>query len=132
MSKDYYKILGVSKDASKQEIKKAFKSLAKKYHPDLNKEAGSEEKFKEINEAYQVLSDDQKKSQYDRFGSESFKNGGFNGGQGFNGFDFEDIFESFGFGDIFGRKRSSNRRVKGRDVKIELRVSLREVFLGGE
>ena len=110
--KDYYEILGVSKDASREEIKKAYKKLAKKYHPDLNKEEGSAEKFKEINEAASILGNDQKRQQYDQFGSESFKAGGGPGGAGFGGFDFsgfgsggsfdfEDIFESF-FGGGFG------------------------------
>ena len=72
MSKDYYKVLGVSKDASKEEIKKAYKRLAKKFHPDINKEEGAEAKFKEINEAVSVLADDQKRQQYDQFGTTDF------------------------------------------------------------
>lgn len=85
--KDYYEILGVGKDASKEEIKKAYKKLAKKYHPDLNKDdPQAEQKFKELNEAASVLGDEQKRQQYDRFGVDAFKNGG--AGQGFGGFDF--------------------------------------------
>ena len=76
MAKDYYKILGVDRNASKEEIKKAYKQLAKKHHPDINKEAGAAEKFKEINEAAAVLGDDEKRSQYDQFGdADAFKKG---------------------------------------------------------
>ena len=98
-SKDYYESLGLQKGASDDEIKRAFRKLAIKYHPDQNqgnKEA--EEKFKEINEAYQVLSDPEKKARYDQYGTADF-NGGFGGsGGGFGGFDFSDMG---GFGDIF-------------------------------
>src|SRR6185436_993430 len=86
MAKDYYEILGINKGASKDEIKKAFYKLAHKYHPD--KKEGNEAKFKEVNEAYQILSDDQKRAKYDQFGS-SFENmGGYGSGAGFEGFDF--------------------------------------------
>lgn len=84
--RDYYEVLGVSKDASKDEIKKAYRKLSKKYHPDINKEEGADEKFKEISEAYEVLSDDNKKANYDQFGHDG-PQGGF-GGQGFSGQDF--------------------------------------------
>ena len=87
--RDYYEVLGVSKDASKDEIKKAYRKLSKKYHPDINKEEGADEKFKEISEAYEVLSDDNKKANYDQFGHDG-PQGGFGGqgfsGQGFSGF----------------------------------------------
>ena len=95
MADDYYKILGVGKGASEEEIKKNYKQLAKKYHPDLNKEAGAEAKFKEISEAYAVLSDKQKRQQYDTFGKEGF-------GQRYSN---EDIFRGFDpsqFEDLFG------------------------------
>ena len=108
--RDYYEILGVSKSAALPEIKKAFRKLAMKYHPDRNKEEGAEEKFKEVNEAYEVLSDDEKRTIYDRFGHEGLKgNIGGSGAGGFNGFSgFEDIFSSFFSG--FGSKGSNNRK----------------------
>ena len=111
MSKrDYYEVIGVSKNADQSEIKKAYRRLAKKYHPDVNdSDHDAEEKFKEVNEAYEVLSDENKKAQYDRFGHAGM---GGNGGQGFQGFngaqgvDLEDLFKGFGgngggFGSIF-------------------------------
>ena len=96
---DYYEILGVKKDASQDELKKAFRHLARKYHPDLNKGSKeAEEKFKEINEAYQVLSDPQKKSQYDQVGHAAFKPGDFTGAKTPS---YDDLFRDFGLGDIF-------------------------------
>ena len=110
MPKDYYNTLGVSKNASKEELKKAFHKLAHKHHPDKNK--GDDKKFKEVNEAYQVLSDDQKRARYDQFGSAdgpSMGGGNYGGGQGqgFGGFDFSGFQNGQGFdmgdlGDIFG------------------------------
>ena len=117
-NKDYYEVLGLEKGASDDEIKRAFRKLAIKYHPDKNqgnKEA--EEKFKEINEAYQVLSDPEKKARYDQFGTADFDGSGFGAG-GFGGFDFSDmggfgdIFESF-FGGGGGSSRRRNGPVKG-------------------
>lgn len=117
--RDYYEVLGLSKGASEDEIKKAYRKLAKQYHPDVNKEAGAEEKFKEINEAYEVLSDPQKKSTYDQFGHAGM-DGAFNGGQGFSGFSnmggfggFEDIFETFMGGSGFGGFGSRSQRNTG-------------------
>jgi curved DNA-binding protein len=125
MSKDYYSILGVSKDASESEIKKAFRALASKYHPD--KEGGSEEKFKEINEAYQVLSNKEKRAQYDRFGSAGpgmggAGFGGFDFSQGFNmgGIDLEDIL-SQAFGGGFSRGFS-----KGQDYQMQTEITFEE------
>ena len=109
--RDYYEVLGLSKGASEDEIKKAYRKMAKKYHPDINKEPGAEEKFKEINEAYEVLSDPQKKATYDQFGFAGMDGAqGFGGGAGFGGFeDLSDIFGSF-FGGGFGggSRRASN------------------------
>ena len=107
--RDYYEVLGVPRSSSDDDLKKAFRKLAFKYHPDRNKEAGAEDKFKEVNEAYQVLSDKEKRAQYDRFGhaglgSASGGNGGFSGFGDVSG--FGDIFDSFFGGSGFGR--SSN------------------------
>jgi molecular chaperone DnaJ len=135
MSKDYYKTLGVEKNATKEEIRKAYKNLAKKYHPDLNKEEGSAEKFKEINEAAAVLADDEKRTQFDRYGTtaEQFGGRGFEGfdfsdimsGSGF-GFDFDNIFESF-FGGHRSRKRGPRR---GADLRYDMEITLEEAATG--
>lgn len=101
MSEDYYKILGVAKTATQEEIKHAYRGLAMKYHPDRNKDKGSEEKFKTINEAYAVLSDLEKRKQYDTFGSEGF-NQRFSQDDIFRNFNFEDIFREFGGAGGFG------------------------------
>jgi len=130
MSKDYYATLGVEKGASKEEIKKAYKKLAKKYHPDLNKDnPQAEQKFKEVSEAASVLGDDQKRQQYDQFGSEANPFGG-QGSQGFGGAGFEDIF-----GDIFGGFGGGGRRRKptrGNDLQYELSITLEEAYGGTE
>ncbi len=136
MAKDYYKILGVSRDATKEEIRKAYRRLAKLYHPDLNKgDKEKEEKFKEINEAYSVLSDDKLRQQYDQFGTT--ENNGFQGGAGGFGFkdfdfDFDDIFGSFSdlFG--FGQRQNRKRVVRGDDIYKDLTISLKEAALGTE
>ena len=121
---DYYEILGVSKDASKEEIKKAYKKLAKKYHPDINKSPDAEEKFKKINEAAAVLLDENKRKNYDRFGS-NFENTGF--GYDFSNFDFEDLFNNiFGFDFNFKEKR------KAEDIKVNLEVTLKELYYNEE
>lgn len=136
MAKDYYSILGVGKTATKEEIKKAYKQLAKKYHPDLNKEEGSAEKFKEVSEAAAVLADDEKRSQYDKYGTTADKFGqGFQGfdfsdvmsdAQGF-GFDFDSLFESFFGGNFAGRRRGSRR---GADLRYDLEITLHEAYTG--
>ncbi|MCT0221994.1 molecular chaperone DnaJ, partial [Lactiplantibacillus plantarum] len=126
---DLYKVLGVEKDASQDEIKKAYRKLSKKYHPDLNHEPGAEEKFKAVNEAYETLGDAQKRAQYDQFGStggqQGFGGAGGFGGQDFGGFGggggFEDIFSSF-FGGGAGGSRRSNPTApqQGRDLQYEM------------
>lgn len=140
MAKDYYETLGVSKDASAEEIKKAYRQLAKKYHPDRNKgDETAAQQFKEVNEAYQVLSDDTKRKQYDMYGSAEPGAGGFGGG-GFGGFDFGGSggfrghgFEGFqGFSDIFeqmfGTSMRDASRSRGPQQGASLRASLRLTF----
>ncbi len=130
MEKDYYKILGVQKGASKEEIKKAYKTLAKKYHPDLNKNPDAAERFKEINEAASVLLDDKKRDQYDRFGTADFGTQGFDPFSGFSGFDFDlnDIFDSF-FGGLGGGFRG-RRQKRGDDLRYDIDISLEECATG--
>lgn len=130
---DYYSVLGVNRGASKDEIKKAYRKLAMKYHPDRNPSPEADKKFKEISAAYDVLMDDNKRANYDSTGSENAH--GYGGGQsygqqGFDGFDpFSDIFEQF-FG---GRSRkSSGLKKRGSDLRIEIEISLEEAFLGGQ
>lgn len=135
-NKDYYEILGVSKDASQKEIKKAYRKLAKKYHPDSGDTTKEkEDKFKEASEAYEILSDEKKRKQYDQFGSGSFDgSGGFNQGFGnFGGFediDLSDILKGFGFGGFGG---SSNRRRgprKGSNVRVSVEIDFTEAAFG--
>ncbi len=137
LSKDYYKILGVSKGASTEEIKKAYKQLAKKYHPDINKDPSATEKFKEISEAAAVLGDEQKRQQYDQFGTADFGSQGFDFSNFKGGFDFgsifDEIFSEFGGGgfDFFGgggrRRRGPSR---GRDIAYEVDITLEEAATG--
>lgn len=135
-NKDYYSVLGVSKSASDDEIKSAYRQLAKKYHPDLNKAPEAAEKFKEINEAYSVLGDKQKRANYDQYGSEDGPQG-FSSGQGFSGFSqsegfggFEDIFNIFSnFG---GRNREAQVREEGEDVNLNLVISFLDAAFGCE
>ena len=132
MSKrDYYEVLGLQKGASKDEIKKAYRKLSKQYHPDINKEADAADKFKEIAEAYEVLSDDQKRAHYDQFGhtdpNAGFGGGGFGGG-GFGG--FEDIFSSFFGGG--GRRHDPNAPRKGDDLQFRMNITFEEAIFGKE
>ena len=142
MAKDFYNILGVSKGASDDEIKKAYRKLAHKYHPD--KSGGDESKFKEINEAYQVLSDKSKRSQYDQFG-QTFEGAGPGGGAGFGGFDFSGFQQGFGgqgfdfgegfgdiFSDIFGGRQTRDRRQPGRDIQVDVEISFEEMVRGAK
>jgi len=130
---DYYDILGVSKNASSEEIKKSYKQLAKKYHPDVNKENNAEHKFKEISEAYAVLSDEKKRQQYDQFGSaEAFH----------QQYSQEDIFRNFDFGDMFGDSifdmffgaggRGRKRTQRGQDLQYDLMLTFEEAVFGVE
>ncbi len=139
MAKDYYDILGVNKSSSKEEIKKAFHKLAHKYHPDKNK--GDDAKFKEVNEAYQVLSDEEKRSQYDQFGSAGPQGGfgggfdpsnmggfdfsGFQNGQGFDMGDLGDIFSDF-----FGGGRGGAQQRRGRDISTEITIPFADSIFG--
>lgn len=142
-NKDYYETLGVSKTATQDEIKSAFRKLAKKYHPDINKEPGAEEKFKEIGEAYSILSDPEKRKTYDQFGSAAFEQGGAGAGgfqgQGFGGFPFDDdIFKDL-FGSAFGQSfnfgggrssRNTNRPTKGEDSLVRINLTFDEAVFG--
>jgi len=136
MSKrDYYELLGVSKDASERDIKKAYKRLAMKYHPDRTQgDKEKEETFKQIKEAYEVLNDDQKRAAYDQYGHAAFEQGGMGGGGGFGGgADFGDIFGDV-FGDIFGGGRrgggGGSRARRGSDLRYNLELSLEEAVRG--
>lgn len=138
MAKDLYEVLGVSRDATEEEIKKAFRKQARKLHPDVNKSPNAEEEFKELNEAYDVLSDPQKRSAYDRFGTipgAAGSGGGYGGGY----VDFDDIFGGGfgGMGDIFssffsGMGGSAQVRREGRDMGVGLRLTLEEVAVGAK
>lgn len=132
MPEDYYKVLGISKSDSQEDIRKAFRKMAMDYHPDRNKSSDAPDKFKEINEAYQVLSDSQKRAQYDRFGH-SGVNGGRSSGSPFEGFDtfggFGDIFDSF-FGG--SSRRSGNQPTRGEDIYASLDLSFEESVFGIE
>lgn len=140
--KDYYSVLGVQKGASEDDIKKAFRTLAQKYHPD--KKGGDEAKFKEISEAYSVLSDKKRRAQYDQFGNSTGGQsgfGGFSGGQGFGGFDFSQFEQQFRnggfeaqfdmgdiFSDIFGGGRTRARR--GRDIAVDVEIEFKDAVFG--
>ncbi|MBQ7387159.1 MAG: molecular chaperone DnaJ [Clostridia bacterium] len=135
--RDYYEVLGVSKNASDDEIKKAYRSLAKKYHPDMNPgDKDAEMKFKEANEAYAVLSDSEKRSKYDQFGHAAFDpsaggaGGGFGGFGGFGDFDFGDIFSSFFGGGASGGRSRYNAPIEGDDVATFVEISFEEAAFG--
>ncbi len=130
--RDYYEVLGVSKSATDAEIKSAFRNLAKKYHPDVSKEPDAAEKFKEAQEAYAVLSDAEKRRQYDQFGHAAFDQmGGGAGGFDFSGFDFSDIFgDLFGGGFGFGSGRNSSRARQGQDLLIRMDLTFEEAVFG--
>lgn len=136
--RDYYDVLGLKKDANEAEIKSSFRKMAKQYHPDINKESDAEDKFKEVQEAYSVLSDETKKRQYDQYGHSApggFNSQGFNSqGFDFSGFDFSDIINdafggSFNFGG-FGGRSSSNRARKGQDKLHKMKLTFMEAVLG--
>ncbi|AQQ52958.1 molecular chaperone DnaJ [Planococcus lenghuensis] len=127
--RDYYEVLGVSKDASKEELKKAYRKLSKQYHPDINKEADAADKFKEIKDAYETLSDDQKRAHYDQFGhtdpNQGFGGGGFGGAEGFG---FEDIFSTFFGGGA--RRRDPNAPRKGEDLQYVMDIDFMDAVFG--
>src|ERR1700741_1837106 len=131
---DYYESLGISRGANADEIKKAYRSQAMKFHPDRNQgDKAAEHKFKEINEAYDVLKDDQKRAAYDRYGHAAFENGSSGGRSGF-GFDFTatgfaDIFDEM-FGEFTGRGRGGQVRGRGADLRYNMTITLQEAFAG--
>ena len=139
MAGDYYQILGVSQDVDKDELKRAYRRLARQYHPDVNKEAGAEEKFKEISRAYEVLSEPETRARYDRFGE-----AGVGGAAGASGYDygdmggFADIFETIfsgfggGVGTSPGQSRRRNGPARGDDLRLDLKLDFREAVFGGE
>ena len=135
MNTEYYDRLGVSKDASADEIKRAYRKMSKKYHPDINKEPGAEQKYKDVQEAYETLSDDQKRAAYDQYGPDG-ANAGFGGQGGFGGFDgagfggFEDIFSSFFGGG--GASRNPNAPRQGDDLQYRVNLSFEEAIFGAE
>ena len=150
MKKDYYEVLGISKDATSQEVKKAYRKLAMKFHPDVNKEDSAEENFKEINEAYEILSDQEKRDVYDRYGHDGLNMTGAGGptgpgaAGGFSGFDFEDL-KNFNFGSMFedlfsgggagfnpfgsGQQRGTQQQM-GKDIFLEKKISFEESYIG--
>ncbi|WP_009633364.1 molecular chaperone DnaJ [Synechocystis sp. PCC 7509] len=139
MARDYYEILGVSRNADKEELKSSYRRLARKYHPDVNKEAGAEDRFKEISRAYEVLSEPETRERYDRFGEAGVAAGA--GGAGFQDFSdvggfadiFENLFNNFAGGVAGGQsQRRRNGPVRGDDLRLDLRLDFREAVFGGE
>ena len=129
--KDYYDVLGVSRDSDASSLKSAYRKLAMKYHPDKNPgDSNAEKKFKEVSEAYEILSNSEKRQAYDQYGHDAFNQAGGSGfSDGFSGFgNFSDIFEDF-FGDIGGRQ-SRQREQRGQDLKYEIDIDLREAYTG--
>jgi len=135
MAGDYYEILGVSRDADKEEIKRAYRRLARKYHPDVNKDPGSEERFKEINRAYEVLSEPETRERYNRFGEAGVSGAGAGFGD-MGDMGFADIFESFFSGFAGGMGQQTTRRrngpARGDDLRLDLKLEFREAVFGGE
>lgn len=137
--RDYYEVLGVSRDATTADIKKAFRTLAKKYHPDVNKSPDAEEKFKEINEAYEVLGDEKKRATYDQFGHDGPNMGGFNyAGGGFDGFNFsgmggdlDDLINQM-FGFASGGRSSHQQAAISLDIELVLRINFLDAIKGGD
>lgn len=131
--RDYYEVLGVSRGADKSELKRAYRRLAREYHPDVNKNDDADERFKEINEAYEVLSDDQKRAAYDRFGHAGVQNGagGFSGFEGSGFGSVADIFEEF-FGGGFGSRRRRGGPRRGPDLRYDLTITFEEAVFGVE
>ncbi|MBQ1447708.1 MAG: DnaJ domain-containing protein, partial [Erysipelotrichaceae bacterium] len=139
-NRDYYEILGIDRNATEDQIKKAYRTLAKKYHPDVNKAPDAEEKFKEVNEAYSILSDPQKKATYDQYGKDGLNNAGYN--TNFSNDDLNDIFNSFfgggfsdfGFGSFGSRSSRSSRTspVKGRDTYMTMTIDFLDAVYGTE
>ncbi|MBW4664017.1 MAG: molecular chaperone DnaJ [Chroococcus sp. CMT-3BRIN-NPC107] len=139
MARDYYEILGVSRNADKEELKSSYRRLARKYHPDVNKEAGAEDRFKEISRAYEVLSEPETRDRYDRFGEAGVAAGA--GGAGFQDFSdvggfadiFENLFNNFAGGVAGGQnQRRRNGPVRGDDLRLDLKLDFREAVFGGE
>ncbi|MDD5112166.1 MAG: molecular chaperone DnaJ [Candidatus Altiarchaeota archaeon] len=134
--RDYYETLGVKRDATADELKSAYRQLARKYHPDVNSgNKAAEEKFKEINEAYSVLGDAKKREQYDQYGRAAFKPEDFSNFREAR-FNFEDLFSDFGFGDIFGamhgQGRARTRSRRGADIRYDLEITLENAYTGIE
>lgn len=131
MEKSYYDILGVNKNASQSDIKSAYRKLSKQYHPDVNKSPDAEEKFKEINEAYGILSDEEKKSQYDRFGTVGDNGGDWEAGDPFSGFNPFGGFGNFGgFSGGFGRR--TKQQEQGEDVRINVNITMEDMLFGAK